>query len=87
PGCPQALGDTRTLARQLAPLLPKGQILHLSGCAKGCAHPGPADLTLTATAQGYDLIRHGSASDTPSLTGLTPEAILNHLKDPHAPSL
>ncbi|MFZ1346625.1 MAG: precorrin-3B synthase [Tabrizicola sp.] len=87
PGCPQALGDTRHLARALAPHLPAGQSLHLSGCAKGCAHPGPADLTLTATAQGYDLIRHGSASDTPSLTGLTPEAILNHLKDPHAPSL
>jgi precorrin-3B synthase len=87
PGCPQALGDTRTLARQLAPLLPKGQILHLSGCAKGCAHPGRADLTLTATGQGYDLVRNGTASDTPSLTGLTPTAIEDHLKALHAPSL
>ena len=56
PACPQGQGDTRTLARQLAPLLPKGRALHLSGCAKGCAHPAPADLTLTATGQGYDLI-------------------------------
>ena len=87
PGCPQALGDTRQLARQLAPHLAATQSLHLSGCAKGCAHPAPADLTLTATGQGYDLIRHGSAHDTPSLTGLTPQAIQDLLKDPNAPSL
>ena len=87
PGCPQGLGDTRTLARQLAPHLPAGQSLHLSGCAKGCAHPGPADLTLTATGQGYDLILGGTASDTPSLAGLTPQGIPDHLKALHAPSL
>lgn len=87
PGCPQGLGDTRTLARQLAPHLPAGQSLHLSGCAKGCAHPGPEGLTLTATGQGYDLILGGTASDTPSLTGLTPQAIPAHLKAFHAPSL
>ena len=87
PGCPQALGDTRHLARQLAPSLPNGHTLHVSGCAKGCAHPAPADLTLTATAQGYDLIRNGTASDTPSLTGLTPQAIKDHLKALHAPHL
>ncbi|WP_128514799.1 precorrin-3B synthase [Tabrizicola thermarum] len=87
PACPQGLGDTRQLARQLAPHLAPGQSLHLSGCAKGCAHPGPAPLTLTATDKGYDLIRGGTAHDTPSLTGLSPQAILNHLKAPHAPPL
>jgi precorrin-3B synthase len=87
PGCPQALGDTRHLARQLAPHLPPGRTLHLSGCAKGCAHPGPADLTLTATGQAYDLIRNGTASATPSLTGLADQAILDHLKALHAPQL
>jgi precorrin-3B synthase len=87
PGCPQALGDTRNLARQLAPHLAPGQALHLSGCAKGCAHPGPAEMTLTATGQGYDLILGGTAHDTPSLTGLTPQAILDHLKVPNAPPL
>jgi precorrin-3B synthase len=87
PGCPQALGETRTLARQLAHILPNRQTLHLSGCAKGCAHPGPADLTLAATRQGYDLIRNGTASDTPSLTALTPQAIQDHLKAPNAPHL
>lgn len=88
PGCPQALGDTRQLARSLAALLPCGQTnLHLSGCAKGCAHPAPADLTLTATGEGYDLIPNGTASDTPSLTGLTPQAVKDHLKALHAPHL
>jgi precorrin-3B synthase len=87
PGCPQAHGDTRQLARQLAPLLPPGREIHLSGCAKGCAHPAPADLTLTATGQGHDLIRNGTASDTPSQRNLSPQAIHDHLKALHAPPL
>ena len=87
PACPQALGDTRQLARHLAPQLVKGQTLHLSGCAKGCAHPSPAPLTLTATPTGYDLIRGGLASDTPSLTGLSPQALPDLLKAEHAPYL
>ena len=70
PGCPQALQPTRDLARRLAPQVPPGQHLHVSGCAKGCAHPAAADITLTATAQGYTLIRNGRAADpgTPALT-------------------
>ena len=63
PGCVQALQPTRALARALAPHLDAA--LHVSGCAKGCAHPGPAPLTLTATQAGFALIRDGSASDTP----------------------
>lgn len=87
PACPQALGDTRQLARRLAPHLAPDQTLHISGCAKGCAHPAPARTTLTATEAGYDLIRNGTADDTPSLTGLAPQAIPDHLKAPHAPPL
>lgn len=87
PACPQALGDTRTLARQVAPHLAATQTLHISGCAKGCAHPGAAPLTLTATATGHNLILNGTASDTPSLTGLDRQAILDHLKAPNAPPL
>jgi precorrin-3B synthase len=87
PACPQALGDTRTLARRVAPHLAATQTLHISGCAKGCAHPAPAELTITATGQGYDLIRNGTASDTPSLKGLSPQAIQDHLKALHAPHL
>lgn len=87
PGCPQGLQDTRNLALQLAPHVPANQTFHLSGCAKGCAHPAPADLTLTATGQGYDLILDGTASDTPSLTSLTPGAVQDHLQALNAPHL
>ncbi len=87
PTCPQGLQETRSLALQLAPHLPPTLSLHLSGCAKGCAHPAAAALTLTGTAQGFDLIRNGTASDTPSLTGLTPKAVQDHLKALHAPQL
>ncbi len=74
PGCGQALRPTRPLARALAPLLPEGGLLHVSGCAKGCAHPGPASLTLVATRQGFDLIRAGHAAAAATITGLAPEA-------------
>ena len=63
PGCPQALQPTRALARALAAQVPPGQHLHVSGCAKGCAHPKPADVVLVGTATGYDLIKNGRAAD------------------------
>ena len=63
PGCPQALQATRALAARLAVAVPEGRLLHVSGCAKGCAHPFPTDLTLTATAEGFDLVRGGRAGD------------------------
>lgn len=72
PGCVQALQSTRALARRLADELPPTATLHVSGCAKGCAHPGPAGLTLVATSAGYDLIRDGTAHDAPRLRGLDP---------------
>ncbi|WP_375700163.1 precorrin-3B synthase [Pseudophaeobacter sp. TrK17] len=76
PGCLQALSPTRDLARDLAPFVPKGQVLHISGCAKGCAHPGPAPLALTATATDtFDLIHHGKASDQPSIKTLSASAL------------
>ena len=44
--------------------------LHVSGCAKGCAHARPAR-TLVGRDGRYDLVRHGRASDPPDLAGLT----------------
>lgn len=75
PGCPQALAPTRPLARNLAADLPPGQILHVSGCQKGCGWPRAADITLTAGPHGFDLIRHGQASDIPQIRGLRPEQL------------
>lgn len=80
PGCPQALSATRPLARALAPHLPQGAWLHVSGCTKGCAHPGPAPLSLLATGPDrFDLIREGRASDPPDRTGLSPDELTSHL--------
>ena len=69
PGCLQAHAATRSLARALAPKLT--EMLHVSGCAKGCAHPTAAPLTLTATPAGFALIRNGTASGTPLREGVS----------------
>lgn len=45
--------------------------LHLSGCAKGCAHPGAAPVTLIGRDGRFDLVRNGKAADTPAVLGLT----------------
>lgn len=66
PFCPRAHQPTRPLARKLAPQVPAGSLLHVSGCAKGCAHPGPAARTLVAGPAGYSLILNGCAGDAPS---------------------
>ncbi len=79
PGCPQGLAPTRSLARNLASSLPDGVLLHVSGCAKGCAHPGAAPVTLVAREGGaFDLIRRGSAADLPLRRGLTVETLTTH---------
>lgn len=75
PACLQALAPVRDLARRLAPQVPDGQVLHLSACAKGCAHPARADLTLLATATGFDLIRGGTTLDAPAIRGLAADEI------------
>lgn len=75
PACLQGLAPVRDLARRLAPQVPPGKRLHVSGCAKGCAHPGPAEITLVATAAGFDLIRNGTAAAQPYLRGLPADAI------------
>ncbi len=77
PACSSALGDTRDLAQSLAPLLPRGEgvALHISGCAKGCAHPAPAPFTVVAGEHGYNLVKHGRADAAPVARGLAPEAL------------
>jgi precorrin-3B synthase len=53
PACPQALAPVRDLARQWAPFVPQGRLLHVSGCAKGCARPAHADITLVAGEEDF----------------------------------
>jgi precorrin-3B synthase len=76
PTCPEAHAETRTLAASLAPGVPEDDSLHVSGCAKGCAHPGPSAVTLVGTADGFDLVRHGSPRDVPAMRRLTPTQLL-----------
>lgn len=59
-----ALTDAAMLAGTLAPLLTDGLNLHVSGCAKSCAHSGSADLTLVGRDGRYDVILAGGTRDT-----------------------
>ncbi len=68
PGCPQAHQPTRALARALAPDVPAGAILHVSGCAKGCAHPHKADFTLVGQPGGFGLVKGDKADAMPMQT-------------------
>ncbi|SFA49015.1 precorrin-8X methylmutase [Paracoccus halophilus] len=69
--CEQGRAPVRRIARDLAPHLGPDRSLHVSGCAKGCAHRGRADLTLIATAPDrFDLIRGGSIRDGIAQRGL-----------------
>jgi precorrin-3B synthase len=71
PACPEAQAETRKLAASLAPHLAPDTRLHVSGCAKGCAHPKASDITLVGTPGGLDLVRAGSPRDVPVQRGLT----------------
>ncbi|TBW35232.1 precorrin-3B synthase [Siculibacillus lacustris] len=84
-GCRNGGRDTRADAERLAGLArrlaPGGTTLHLSGCEKGCARPGPTPITLTARGDRYDLIRDGRAWDAPWLAGLTLDEAASALAD------
>lgn len=71
PFCPQAHAPTRDLARGLAGRVPRGKIVHVSGCAKGCAHPQASNLTLVATPQGFI---SGQSCAAPDVSGLARSA-------------
>ncbi|WP_342722885.1 precorrin-3B synthase [Bradyrhizobium sp. B097] len=76
PRCREAHADTRALASALASFVPADARLHVSGCAKGCAHSGSVDVTLVASSAGFDLIRCGTTRDVPVLRGLTRSDLL-----------
>jgi precorrin-3B synthase len=73
PACIHGVATVREDGARFAPLLPKGEgvVLHVSGCAKGCARPISTAATLTATEAGYDLILAGKAGDSPARRGLS----------------
>ncbi|MCV6594151.1 MAG: cobalamin biosynthesis protein CobG [Silicimonas sp.] len=74
PACASSTVETRNLASDLAPRMKAP--FHVSGCAKGCAHPRPSPITLTGQAGHFGLVKNGRASDTPVETGLTPADLM-----------
>jgi precorrin-3B synthase len=81
PACAHGHHAVRADATDWAALLPKaeGVILHVSGCAKGCARPAATAATVTATARGYDLILAGRAGDPPTWRGLSSAEVVQLL--------
>jgi precorrin-3B synthase len=69
PFCAHGLIASRALAAELARHLSPfgaGIAVHVSGCAKGCAHPQAAPFTIVGGEQGCGIVREGSARDEPS---------------------
>ena len=69
PICASADIAARAIAPQIAaavaPHLDGSFKIHISGCAKGCAHPAPAALTVVGTSSGCALVANGSTRDVP----------------------
>ncbi|MBK1838142.1 precorrin-3B synthase [Azospirillum sp. YIM B02556] len=78
--CDVGTTDTHATALAIAdragPLLDHVRMVHVSGCAKGCAHPAIADVTLTARDGLYDVALNAKPGDATRLmqghTGLSP---------------
>jgi precorrin-3B synthase len=68
PACNSGLIPARKLAAEIAESLPAsegGIAVHVSGCAKGCAHPAHAPLTAVGTGRGYGFVHDGTARGEP----------------------
>jgi len=74
PGCVSGSVATRSLAAGLRP--GPEETIHVSGCEKGCAHPGPAALTFVGRDGKFDVVRSGRAGDPPVQRGLTPAEVM-----------
>jgi precorrin-3B synthase len=69
PGCASGHIPARQIAAEIASeyksLFDGSMHLHVSGCAKGCAHPGKAELTIVGGEAGTGLVAGGTARDEP----------------------
>ncbi|WP_114858298.1 precorrin-3B synthase [Azospirillum brasilense] len=84
-GCDVGTTDTHAdglaIAERAAGLLEAVRMVHVSGCAKGCAHPGAADVTLTAREGVYDVALNAAPGGTPWRSGLTPSEAIKAVAD------
>jgi precorrin-3B synthase len=85
PACERATVPTRQDALALAALArglaPDGVVLHLSGCAKGCARRESSRITLVGRDGRYDLIVDGPAHGKPLRESLTLADVTSALSD------
>jgi precorrin-3B synthase len=77
-GTTPTLADAGRLADAFRPLAARGLVAHVSGCAKGCARPAPADLTLVGRDGLYGIVVGGAPADPRGLH-LPIEAALERL--------
>jgi precorrin isomerase/sulfite reductase beta subunit-like hemoprotein len=80
PYCASAFIDTTQIASLLAST--PAELIHISGCAKGCAHTNRADISVIGQDDQINVIRGGYAWDDPILTPVPldqPEQILDRL--------
>ncbi|BAI76155.1 precorrin-3B synthase (plasmid) [Azospirillum sp. B510] len=88
-GCDVGTTDTHATALAIAdragPLLDHVRMVHVSGCAKGCAHPAIADVTLTARDGLYDVGLNAKPGDAArhaqGHTGLSPADAVARVAD------
>ncbi|KAA0574885.1 precorrin-3B synthase [Azospirillum sp. B21] len=84
-GCDVGTTDTHATALAIAeragPLLDHVRMVHVSGCAKGCAHPAIADVTLTARDGVYDVALNAKPGDDSPHTGLSPADAVARVAD------
>ena len=88
PLCASAYIAARAIAPDIAvaaaPYLSGGLTIHVSGCAKGCARPGAAPLTVVGTPQDCGLIANGAARDAPFAAAPLrelPDVIADYLRE------
>lgn len=89
PLCASGHIATRALAPRLAEMVAQLHdglaTIHLSGCAKGCAHPKKAALTIVGAPHGCGLVADGAAQDAPFAVVASdelPAAITDYARGP-----
>jgi len=66
-----------------APFLDRAAMVHISGCAKSCAHPAAATLTVVGTRDACALVADGTTRDAPCAAVAAedlPAAVARHLR-------
>jgi precorrin-3B synthase len=69
PACASGFIAARAIASEIAESMAERWpgTIHISGCAKGCAHPKPAALTIVGSEHGCGVIEEGTARATPEV--------------------